>query len=146
MNYRDDPELAEAARLAASAAPSADCRANRHGTYSAQRRAGCTCPQTRALVRLQRRRWEADSRAARAIRDYVKASSVRPEVVAGILAGRRRELRYSHREMDAAFRRAVAQLGTDAKALAALLRYDVGEVYRRLRRLRREEGRDRLPK
>lgn len=146
MPYGDDPELAEAARLAVSAAPSADCRANRHGTYSARRRGGCTCPETLNLVRLQRRRWEVGSRAARAIRDHIRASAVRPEVVEGILAGRRRELRYSHREMDVAFTWAVQRHGTDTLRLADVLDYSRGEVQRRLRRLRQVEGFDHFPK
>jgi hypothetical protein len=134
--YLDDPELAEAAKLAVSAEPSADCVAPRHGTYSAHRRAGCSCPETVALVRLQRRRWEVGSRAKRAIRDEIARSSVRPEVLEAFLAGRRREVRYTHREADEAFRRAVEQHGEHADVLARVLDYSLGEAQRRLRRLR----------
>lgn len=136
MPYQDDPKLAEAAQRAVSAAPSASCTAPRHGTYSAHRRAHCTCPETVELVRLQRNRWEVGSRATRAIQDEIRRHSVRSEIVAGILAGRRAQLRYTHLEMREAFRRAIETHGTNTARLASLLDYDRREVQRRLRRLR----------
>lgn len=131
----DDPELAEAAQRAASASPSPDCPSDRHGSYQAHRRHGCRCPETNALVSLQRSRWEVNSRADREFRRILERHSVREEIVQELLRGKR-DMPHRFSERREAWKRALAEHGEDVDALAARLGFPRREILRRLREWR----------
>ena len=127
-----DEALARAAELAARAAPSSSCLATRHGSYQAHRRYGCRCPETNALVKLQRDRWEVDSRAAREVRLVIQRASVREEVVKALLRGER-SVAHTHVEARTALERAITEHGEDVEVLAGRLGFDRRAMQRRLR-------------
>jgi hypothetical protein len=136
-----DPEIAEAARWAASAPPDADCAAVEHGTYQAYRHARCRCRATVQLVSVIRRQrgWDSEHWARKSLERLIERNSVRPEVVELLLAGRRREVQARQVEKTVAFRRAVELWGENVGELARRLDYTSHEVRRRLRILRRTE-------
>lgn len=140
MIPEEDPELAEAAHKAASAAPSAHCTADRHGSYQAHRRHGCRCPETCELVQIQRSRWEVRSRAQRSLRMVYERARFREEVVQELLKGNR-DMPHRHSERDEALRRAIAEHGEDdVEALAQRLGFSVRDMGRKLARARKRKA------
>lgn len=135
MKYENDPQLAEAAQRAASAAVSENCTADRHGSYQAHRRHGCRCPETNELVNLQRSRWEVESRGRREVRRILERQAVREEVVQDLLRGKR-DMPHRYSERREAWRRALADHGEDVDALAARLGFPRREIQRKLREWR----------
>lgn len=132
MKYEDDPQLAEAAQRAASAAVFSACTADKHGSYQAHRRHGCRCPETNDLVNLQRSRWEVGSRVRREMRRIYERATFRENVVQELLKGNR-DLPHRHSERREAFRRALELHGEDVDALAAQLGFPRREIQRKLR-------------
>lgn len=133
-----DQELAEAAELAASAVPSPDCPADRHGTYAAHRKHGCRCPQTVALVKIQRAIWEVGSRTQREMRRIYERAVFREDVVQELLKGNR-SMPHRHSERREAFRRAVEMHKGDVQAIAEQLNFPRREVQRKLRATHEED-------